>query len=86
VTLAGGAQVGEDDQVQFEEEDLDSLDDLDDDIDLGETSGDSLEAVTKVDPDAQARIDARHEIERRNELKALQSELDEWDDIDEEDL
>ena len=78
--------MGEDDQVQFEEDDLDSLDDLDDDIDLDETSSDSLEAVTKVDPDAQARIDARHKIERRNELKALRSELDEWDDLDEENL
>ena len=46
----------------------------------------SLESVTKIDPDTQARINARHEIERRNELKALRSELDEWDDLDEEDL
>ena len=78
--------MGEDDHVQFEEDGLDSLDDLDDDIELDETSGDALEPVERVDPQTQARINARHEIERRNELKALKSELDEWDDFDEADL
>lgn len=78
--------MAKEDQVQFEEDDLDSLDDLDDDIGSDEASDDSLEPVTKIDPDTQARINARHEIERRNELKALRSELDEWDDLDDEDL
>lgn len=76
----------ESDQVQYEEDDLDSLDDLNDDIALDESSDDSLVSVEKIDPETQARINARHEIERRNELKALKSELDEWDDLDEEDL
>lgn len=78
--------MGEQDQMPFEEDDLDTLDDFDDETGLDEPSNDSLESAGKVDPKAQARINARHEIERRNELKALKSELDEWDDFDEEDL
>lgn len=78
--------MGEESQVQYEEDDLDSLDDLDDDIGLDETSDDTLESVEKIDSDTQARINARHEIERRNELKALKLELDEWDDFDEDEL
>lgn len=78
--------MGDEDQVPFENDDLDSLDDFDDD-DLGDEDEDSLASGDKVDAAAQARINARHEIERRNELKALRSELDEWDDLfDEADL
>lgn len=77
--------VSTEDQVTFEEDDLDTLDDYDDE-ELDESSSDSLEAGEKVDPEAQARIHARHEIERRNELKALRDALDEWDEFDEEDL
>jgi len=77
--------MGDEDQVPFEDDDLDSLDDFDDDDELDDPVDDSLEQ--RVDPVAQARINARHEIERRNELRALKSELDEWDDLlDEDDL
>ena len=78
--------MGEQDQVPFEEDDLDTLDDFDDETELDEPSNDSFESAERVDPQVQARINARHEIERRNELKALKSELDEWDDFDDEDL
>jgi len=74
------------DQVQFEDDDVDSLDSFDDDIDLDDPVDDSLSAAEKIDAAAQARVNARHEIERRNELKALRSELDEWDDLLDEDI
>ena len=32
------------------------------------------------------RIEARRAIERRNEVKALNSELDDWDDVSDEDI
>ena len=79
--------MGNKDQMQFEDEDLDSLDDFEDDVLPDVSSDDPLEAVDKVEPDMQEHVNARHEIERRNELKALKSELDEWDDLlDEDDL
>ncbi len=85
--------MGKQDQGQFEDDDLDTLDDFDGDDD-GDDNGDigespeDLEALTRRDESAeQRRIAARHEIERRNELKALNAELDEWDDLfDEDDL
>lgn len=78
--------MGEEDQVPFEKDDLETLDDFDDETGLDEPSGDLLESEGRVDPETQARINARHEIERRNELKALKSELDEWGELDEDDL
>lgn len=85
--LAGDLLMGEKDQVPFEDDDLDSLDDFDDDADFDDEVEDSLASEAKVDPVTQARINARHEIERRNELKALKLALDEWDDLlDEDDL
>ena len=79
--------MGEKDQVQFENDELDTLDDFGDDIDIDDPSGDPVVSAEKEKPYAQERINARHEIERRNELKALKSELDEWDDLlDEDDL
>jgi len=77
-------------QLDFEEEDTDSIDDFDDD----EDDDDSLDPVefaksmaAKNVADEERRIRARREIERRNEIKALKSELDEWDDMfDEDDL
>jgi hypothetical protein len=79
--------MGDEDQVPYEDDDLDPLDDFDDDADPDDVVDDSLESGEKVDPRVQARIHARHEIERRNELKALKLELDEWDDfLDEDDL
>lgn len=73
-------------QVQFEEDDMDTLDSFDDDIDLVDSSVETLGETEKIDANAQARVNARHEIERRNELKALKSELDEWDDLLDEDV
>ena len=78
--------MGTKDQVPFEDDDMDSLDVFDDDIDLSELSDDPVGSSDKVDPSIQARVNARHEIERRNELKALRSELDEWDDLLDEDV
>jgi len=79
--------VGEKDQVQFESEELDTLGDFDDEVKPNAVSADPVESAEKEKPYAQERINARHEIERRNELKALKSELDEWDDLlDEDDL
>jgi len=78
--------MGSKDQVQFEDDDVDSLDSFDDDVDLDDPADDSLSAAEKIDAAAQARVNARHEIERRNELKALRSELDEWDDLLDEDI
>ena len=79
--------MGEKDQVQFENEELDTLGDFDDDVKPNDVSADPVESAEKEKTYAQERINARHEIERRNELKALKSELDEWDDLlDEDDL
>ena len=78
--------MGNKDQVQFEDDDVDSLDSFDVDIDLDDPVDDSLRAAEKIDAAEQARVNARHEIEKRNELKALKSELDEWDDLLDEDI
>lgn len=78
--------MGNKDQVPFEDDDMDSLDAFDDDITLDESSENPLGSTEKIDAATQARINARHEIERRNELKALKSELDEWDDLLDEDV
>ena len=55
---------------------------------VSEFVGGRLEMLAKRDESAeQRRIAARREIERRNELKALNSELDEGDELfDDEDL
>ena len=88
--------MGSKDQLNFVEEESDSLDDFDDELD----SDDDLDSDDEIDPveyakskaaknvaDEERRIRARREIERRNEIKALKSELDEWDDLfDEDDL
>ena len=81
-------------QSQFEDEELDTLeefDDFDDDLSPDEVEEDPVAVAKKLaaknQADEEKRIKARREIERRNELKALRSELDEWDDLlDEDDL
>jgi hypothetical protein len=78
--------LGEKDQVEFEDDDLDTYDDFDDDTDLDGDTDESIAAVDRETPYTKERIDARHEIERRAELKALRDELDDWDDIDVDDL
>ena len=77
--------MGNKDQGPFEDDDMDSLDAFDDDVTMDE-SEDSIDSNEKIDAATQARINARHEIERRNELKALKSELDEWDDLLDDDF
>jgi len=85
--------MGDKEQSQFEDEELDTLeelDDLDDDLDSDEVKEDPVAVAralaAKNKADEQKRIKARREIERRNELKALRSELDEWDDLLDDDL
>jgi hypothetical protein len=85
--------MGDKEQSQFEDEELDNLeelDDFDDDLDPDEVEEDPVaiaKALTaKKKADEEKRIKARREIERRNELKALRSELDEWDDLLDDDL
>jgi hypothetical protein len=70
---------------------LDEFDDFDDDMSPDEEAEDPVFIAKKLAAknlaDEEKRIKARREIERRNELKALRSELDEWDDLlDEDDL
>jgi hypothetical protein len=79
--------MGEKNQLQFEDDDLDTMDDFEDDLDFDESSEDPVLSVKKDTSAEQRRLAARREIERRNELKALNSSLDEWDDLfDEDDL
>ena len=86
--------MGDKEQSQFEDEELDTseeFDDFADDLDPDEVEDDPVAIAKKLAAknlaDEEKRIKARREIERRNELKALRSELDEWDDLlDEDDL
>lgn len=81
--------MGDNSQVEFEDDDLDTLDDFDDDdVDFDESSEDDAKTLAKeVAAAEQRRIAARREIERRAEEKALNSKLDEWEgDLDDWDL
>ncbi len=79
--------MGEKSQLKFEDDDLDTIDDFEEDLDFDESSDDPVIQVKKDSSAEQRRLAARREIERRNELKALNSALDEWDDLfDEDDL
>ena len=93
VSLAGDAKMGDIEQSKFEDEELDTLeelDDFDDDLDTDVIEEDPVAIAralaAKKKADEAKRIKARREIERRNELKALRSELDEWDDLLDDDL
>jgi hypothetical protein len=77
--------MGEKNQLQFEDDDLDTLDEFEDDLDFDDSSEDPVLTVRKDVSAEQRRLAARREIERRNELKALNSELDEWDELFNED-
>lgn len=77
--------MGDKDQTQLEADDLDSIDDFDDDGDIDESSIEVEEPPANQESDEERRRRARREIERRNELKALRSELDEWDDLPDDD-
>jgi hypothetical protein len=79
--------MGEKSQLKFEDDELDTIDDFEEDLDFDESSEDPVIQVKKDSSAEQRRLAARREIERRNELKALNSSLDEWDDLfDEDDL
>lgn len=84
--------MGDKNQTEFEDDDLGSTDDFDDDDgdgdgDFDESSAEAEETPADRKAEEERRRRARREIEKRNELKALRSELDEWDDIlDEDDL
>ena len=79
--------MGEKSQLKFEDDDLDTIEDFEEDLDFDESSEDPVIQVKKDSSAEQRRLAARREIERRNELKALNSALDEWDDLfDEDDL
>lgn len=79
--------MAEENPTDFEDDELETADDFDDDQDFDDSSEDPVEVPCTKAADEERRIKARREIERRNELKALQSELDEWDSLlDEDDL
>ena len=78
--------LGEKEQVDFEDDDLDSYDDFDDDADTDDDPDESMSSAEREKPYTKERIDARHEIERHAELKALRESLDDWDEFDENDL
>lgn len=84
--------MGDNNEVEFEDNDLDTLDDLDDDVDFDELPEDPKTLAKEAEAAEQRRIAARREIERRAEEKALDSKLDEWEgdldewDVDDDDL
>ena len=76
--------MGDDSQLDIEDDDLDNLDDFDDDADIDDSPDDAEVLAKDVEAAEQRRIAARREIERRAEEKALNSRLDEWEgDLDE---
>jgi hypothetical protein len=79
--FAGDVKMAEENQSDFEDDELETIDDFDDEQDSDDSSDDPVEVpYTKAEEEAR-RIKARREIERRNEAKALESELNEWDDL-----
>ena len=77
--------MGDKSQTQFEDDDLGSTDDFDDDGDFAESPVEVEEPPANQESEDERRRRARREIEKRNELKALRSELDDWDDLPDED-
>jgi hypothetical protein len=76
--------MGDNSQIDFDDDDMDDLDDFDDDADIDDSSDDTKVLAKDVEAAEQKRIAARREIERRAEEKALNSRLDEWEgDLDE---
>jgi hypothetical protein len=72
--------MGDNNQLELDDDGLDPFDDFDDEVDL-ETSSDEPDMLPQKDKSAdQRRLAARRKIERRNELRALNAALDEWDD------
>lgn len=72
--------MGDNSEVEFEDNDLDTLDDFDDDdVEIDDSSDNPKTLAKEVEAAEQRRIAARREIERRAEEKALNSKLDEWE-------
>ena len=72
------------DLQNFDSEPYDEYEDeLDDDFDdIGDLSKDFYSADWEDPSGAERRISTRRRIERRNELKELYSQFDDWDDYD----
>ena len=62
-------------------DDMDSL--YDDDIDIKDIARDFYSTDFSYESDAENRITARRQIERRRDMKRLYSELDEWEEFGE---
>jgi len=58
---------------------LDELDDLYDDFDVNEVSREIHNTGWDDDFETEERFSARRKIERRNDMKKLYSQLDEWE-------
>lgn len=69
---------------KFESDPYDEYDEgFDDDMDdIGNLSKDFYSADWEDPSGSDSRFSTRRKIERRNDLKALYSQFDEWDDID----
>ena len=69
---------------KFESDPYDEYDeDFDDDMDdIGNLSKDFYSADWEDPASSDQRFSTRRKIERRNDLKALYSQFDEWDDVD----
>jgi len=65
-------------QVPIDDDD-DTLDDFAGDADFESSSDSDLDADVDTGPCGDIHFNARRAIERRNELKKLQMELDDWD-------
>ena len=63
----------------YDEYDEDFNEDMDD---IGNLSKDFYSADWEDPSGSDSRFSTRRKIERRNDLKALYSQFDEWDDID----
>lgn len=69
---------------EFETDYYDGYEDEYDDVfdDIGDLSKDFYSADWENPSESEHRISTRRKIERRNELKELYSQFDEWDDFD----
>lgn len=72
------------DSHNFDSESYDNYEDeLDDDFDnIGDLSKDFYSADWEDPSRSKRRLNTRRRIERRNDLKELHSQFDDWDDYD----
>jgi hypothetical protein len=63
--------------------DFDDYEDLDftyeDDLEISDIAKDFYSADSRYDSEEETRITARHQIERRKDMKKLYSELNDWE-------